>query len=230
MHKIYIPAKFIYEEGYIPPRCKNTRYRETEAICKIYLTCITPDEAPTAFLVKDGKSIIDCRYFKDNVYVRVKASSRRAHAEGWWDFEELKARIEIENTRGAIRIGSGYEHNIENCRKYIHNKYSDYLIIDNYGDMEVWVKTGEPRYVVMTFGLGNNHGSTNYFVEFGYNENLSKKAYFNALQHEEAKKFALKIAWGRGDTESVPRIKEGPVIDVWIPEAVKIKPNKLDWK
>ena len=81
------------------------------------------------------------------------------------------------------------------------NKEADrYLIIGN----EVWRHCGEPRYVIITFGLGHNHGGTGLFVNTWYNDNISKDRYFNAL--------------------SVGRFRE--MIKVHLPETVKCNPKE----
>ena len=101
------------------------------------------------------------------------------------------------------------------------NKEADrYLIIGN----EVWRHCGEPRYVIITFGLGHNHGGTGLFVNTWYNDNISKDRYFNALQGKEAVAEAKRVALGRGDTESVGRFRE--MIKVHLPETVKCNPKE----
>jgi hypothetical protein len=89
----------------------------------------------------------------------------------------------------------------------------------------IYVKKGEPRYSINTFGLGHNHGGTGFFVENFYNGNISKHNYFNALEREKAIEYGKSVALGRGDTESVDFIGERCNIEVLIPEAVKCKPQ-----
>ena len=87
-------------------------------------------------------------------------------------------------------------------------------------------QVGEPRYVIVTFGLGNNHGGTGMFIQSHYNSNIANSNYFNALEFDAAIQYADKVATNRGDNDSVPvRPNCGNRIEVLIPEAVKCSPN-----
>ena len=102
----------------------------------------------------------------------------------------------------------------------IRDNYDKKLIIDGI----LYEITEEPKYVINTFGLGHNHGSTAMFIENCYNPNISKHNYFNALQRNEAIKYGKDVALRRGDTDSIDRIGSGINIEVLIPEAVKANP------
>lgn len=94
-------------------------------------------------------------------------------------------------------------------------------------DRQMVRPVGEPRYVVQTFGLGNNHGGTGMFVVQSYNTNIPHTAYFSALDYDKACEFADAVAERRGDNESIPvRPNGGHTIEVLIPEAVKVNPAK----
>ena len=54
-------------------------------------------------------------------------------------------------------------------------------------DGKVWEKCGQPYYRVQTFGLGNNHGGTGFFIEWTYKPSISKE-YFLATQRSLALK------------------------------------------
>lgn len=71
----------------------------------------------------------------------------------------------------------------------------------------LWERTEEPLYTYTTFGLGNNHGGTGFFVRYGRRVRSDRKIYWHADEREAAINAALKAATGRGDTESVPMIK-----------------------
>ena len=87
----------------------------------------------------------------------------------------------------------------------------------------MWTVTGEPRYVVNTFGLGHNHGGTGLFVEEYYNQNIAASNYFSALDGDKAVAYANKVAERRGDTNDVGKFEK--MIEVLIPEAVTIRPE-----
>ncbi len=94
-------------------------------------------------------------------------------------------------------------------------------------DGKIWEKTEEPRYHVLTFGLGHNHGGTGFFIDYRYNPNCSKDTYFNALQREEAIKYAVTTATRRGDTNDIEGLKNPEQnIEVLMPEVVKCDPQK----
>lgn len=95
-----------------------------------------------------------------------------------------------------------------------------YLLVDG----ELYKRTTEPRYCIVTFGLGHNHGSTGMFCEYHYNPNISKDSYFSALEGDKAVAYANKVAAGRGDTKSVGKFE--PFIICHMPELVKVKPKR----
>jgi hypothetical protein len=91
----------------------------------------------------------------------------------------------------------------------------------------MFTKEVEPRYVVNTFGMGNNHGGTGMFIEKGYNSNISHTNYFSALNYDKACQYADEIALQRGDTKSIPvRTNCGNTIEVIINEVVNVNPAK----
>lgn len=71
----------------------------------------------------------------------------------------------------------------------------------------LWERTDEPLYTYVTFGLGNNHGGTGFFIKYGRQIRSTRKIYWHADEREDAIKAALKVATGRGDTQSVPMIR-----------------------
>ena len=76
----------------------------------------------------------------------------------------------------------------------ILKKAASYAIYDG----KVWKECGEPMYEIATFGLGHNHGGTSMVIEFFYNPNVPKDYYFNALNKEDAVRYADKVAEERG--------------------------------
>lgn len=89
-----------------------------------------------------------------------------------------------------------------------------------------WRVCTEPRYVVMTFGLGHNHGGTSLFITDEYNSNVPNKNYFSALHRKEAIEYGKETALARGDTEYVSQIENSEEnIEVYMPEMVKVNPE-----
>lgn len=101
----------------------------------------------------------------------------------------------------------------------IKQKANSLLAIDGY----MYVPVGEPRYYVITFGLGNNHGGTSLSVSNWYNRNIPHRCYFAADQLDKARAYAEEVATTRGDTDSIPFPVEE--IEILIPEAVKLNPE-----
>ena len=97
----------------------------------------------------------------------------------------------------------------------------DLLICGDY----IYHPAGEPRYLVVTFGMGNNHGGTAMFIEDLYNDNIPHSSYFSALDYEKACAFANTTARDRGDNKSIPVSPNcGHIIEVLIPDAVRVNP------
>lgn len=100
---------------------------------------------------------------------------------------------------------------------------AQYLLVDSV----LYKQIAEPLYVVQTFGLGNNHGGTGLFVDYGRNPNISKDWYFSALDGDKAVEFANHVAKERGDTNDIGRFR--PWIKVYMPELVKYKTKRKDF-
>lgn len=126
-------------------------------------------------------------------------------------------------SRDEVVCREWVDDNRESLIALAHQKAANLMAVDGY----MFRPVGEPRYVVNTFGLGNNHGGTGMFIEQGYNSNLSHRSYFSALDYDKACAYADAVAERRGDTKSIPvRPNSGVVIEVLIPEAVRVDPAR----
>lgn len=246
--KVNLP--FYYEVDYIPFRCRKPRTIYLEDIATITIPEIDFSEEafPIAFIVKDygwryetddGKASWglwsdEIRFYKNNLYLRSRASDFCCHAEGWATVEKLITHLTPDApwdytgkpTPSDARDIVSYK---KEQVSYLRNSVKKWLVVknDETGVPEVWRKTTEPMYQIITFGLGHNHASTTFSVVNHYNSNLSRKAYFTALQRDEMIKACVETAIRRGDTNSVPDIKESKeTIEVLMPEMVKRNPNK----
>lgn len=83
-------------------------------------------------------------------------------------------------------------------------------------------------YVIMTFGLGCNHGGSALMIEDYYNSNIPSSRYYAANQREEAIAKAKEIALNRGDTESIHNIETALLIHVYDDRFVTKNPQS--WK
>ena len=208
-----IEKKIKYTEWYLPSkRHRKLRPRKIEDTIELDIPEISEEDAPVAFRVSDClETTTDYRYFDDKLWVKMYSSEVICGAQGLLSPSELHYRI-------GISYGNHTkEEVVEACKKDIQN----YMLIDGV----VYRIIDEPLYVCMTFGLGHNHGGTSLMIHNGYNTNISKDRYFNALQREEAIKYTKEKALKRGDTDDLERIGESYNIEVLIPEAVKCNPQ-----
>ena len=159
---------------------------------------------------------------KENIFSR--STTEFPFFSFWWD-----AKIKIQDGEKVLTKEEAileYKDYVKDNREEIVNEIkkiaNNMIFINNI----VCERIGEPRYKVMTFGLGKNHGGTGLLKTTYYNENISKDSYFNAFQYEDAKKFALSLAINRGDTDYIESIKNRSPIEILIPEAVKLNIKK----
>lgn len=219
MNALHIEADYAYMESYIPPRCRKPRQREIRGTCTVTIPSITADEAPVAMRHFNcwPRTICDYRWFGEHLYIRAPYSSYLSNAEGWYPLEELLKHF-------RKRCFSPWEMGIDeaDCITKCQDSADEFLVID--GD-QVWVRKGEPRYVIATFGLGHNHASTDLMIQNYYNGNIRGDYYFNALDRDKAVERCVSVAIARGDTDSVDRIRRSDIIEVLMPETVRCNPD-----
>lgn len=209
--KVTVTVK--YNEPYLPtPRCRKYRNRTASKDTALTIREVTGEEAPVAFIVHKYDGDQEIRFFNGKCYKASKWSDYHCGASGLLPPEKL-----VDYFRGRYDY---WNCNYKENRKAFAEEAKRFLVIDGV----LWEQTGEPRYCIYTFGLGHNHGGTSLSVDFYYNGNISKDRYFSALESARAVATANRIASGRGDTESVGKFHK--MIDVLIPEAVKVKPSK----
>ena len=204
-----------YFVPYIPPRCRKTRYEHKRETIRVSVRSVSSSDAPVAFRLSDYSHVsnktTEVRHYAGKLYIK-----RRGYRDGSWyvdippsdlHFGPDVSYLTEERTRDAC---------VSSCKDAARH----YLLIDGV----VWELTGEPRYVVNTFGLGHNHGGTGLFVDCWYNDNIPNSNYFSAIDGPRAVAYANEVAERRGDTNDVGRFHE--MIEVVLPQCVKIKPMK----
>lgn len=235
---------FSYTEQVIPPRCRNPRLvLKHDGRFEVNILELSPADAPVALKVRksdtraDGKEMVDVlpyrwAFGKLWTNVRLFNCSRSSFVSGQsdWDYRRPPALMDLRSETDART--NGYRFNL--CLRDIHSKQDiqeqitawaeDHLILK--GLPGIWCTAEEPRYVVMTFGLGSNHGGTALMLDAGYNSNISKDRYFNALDYAKAKAEATRVAKQRGDTKSLPISSAHGKIQVLMPEAIRCAPQK----
>lgn len=91
------------------------------------------------------------------------------------------------------------ESNLAGNRDDVRKEANRYVVFNGV----LWEQVEEPLYTYTTFGLGNNHGGTGFFIEYGMRCNADRKIYWKADEREQAIKAAIKAARERGDTDYV---------------------------
>ncbi len=92
------------------------------------------------------------------------------------------------------------------ARKAAQKVVDQFVFFDNIW----WIETDPPVYHYSTFGLGNNHGGTGFFISYVDIKSLAKhdrKFYFTPTQRTKAIETVIKVAAGRGDTNDVKRFQ-----------------------
>lgn len=228
--KIQTEVKFW--ESYIPPRCRKERSREAVKTISTTVREASYADAPIAIrsqtcLREDAADIdrkypsgitpdqqghgmwIEYRWFNGSLYRRVLAYEKLCGAKGPWRVEDMVKRYLTYRHWNASA-------NFRMASNAVRSDLHAYLLLDG----ELWVKCGEPIYIIATFGLGHNHASTD-LMNDTYYRGYSKCEFFNALQRHAAIAECKRIANARGDTNSVSHIGEFWKIEVLIPDAVK---------
>ena len=211
-----------YQEGYLPsPRHRKLRYRYMKETLYVRIRTIPKTDTRLAFTLSDF-------HHRETHQTEVLLYNGRLYHRCWRHLTEQERRAGLEGY-AVERLSDIYrefcpydleahdEETREDLIRRVRAKARRYLIIGN----DVWTVCGEPRYVVVTFGLGHNHGGTGLLVENYYNLNIPKTRYFSALDGDRAIAEFNRIAAARGDTESVGRY--GKMIEVHIPECVLLK-------
>jgi len=164
------------------------------------------------------------RWFMGNLYVRAKFQRACREPSETQTAEQFAAdpypfRLTETDHRGE------YDTQAEQVKR-MRSWANSILFIDG----ERWEVASEPRYVVMTFGLGSNHGlgfGTSLEVDYHYNQNIGRSHYFRIDQYDAAVAETTRVATERGDTKALPvEATQCPTrFEILIPESVKINPR-----
>ena len=223
-----VQAKITYEEAYIPPRCRKVRYKECDDVFNTSIKEANLSEASLAFEDNSFQGKGKIYEHKGKLYAKVDDSyflsdmKERGMTEIDTPLKALKYRLEENGARltSYDRKYEGKNTSKEAVKRQVRKSLERYLIIDG----ELYEKVNEPRYCVVTFGLGHNHGGTGLFCEYHYNPNIPKQNYFPANKGKEALEYFKSVALGRGDTESVGAYDD--FIVCHRPDLVKLNPQK----
>ncbi len=222
-----IDTKIKYEEIYLPSkRHRIPRIREVEETVAVELREVKKEDAPVAMVVTDYKTYLDQDGngkfgLRDSAFLAIDEqlySEKRDMGggldRGSYSFDQFLR--DIERSGDCRHAWNASKRSKEDMLQSVEDFVNSHVMIDGV----IYQETNEPRYVVLTFGLGHNHGGTGLFVDMLYNENISKDNYFNALQRDEAIAYATTVATRRGDTKSIEMIDKKN-IEVLMPEMVR---------
>ena len=219
-----------YETSYIPPRKRKPVYEEREEYVYIELREVFKKDMSLAFEDNSygGKG---CIFFYDGcLWCKAKLPNVSIMDDLQERGHDIKTALDYlvycnENCSTYFRFDyDRTHHGMDTSREAViaaaENKMQSYILVDG----ELYKKTAEPRYTIYTFGLGWNHGGTALSVDYWYNPNISRNAYFSAADGEKAVQEAICTAEARGDTESVQHITADIVVHR--PDLVTLDPQR----
>lgn len=238
-------------QKYLPTkRHKRLKERYEKSSVDVEIKEVTEQEFPIAFIVHNYKPVYEnaktyedftndskykmfseeIRTYNSKLYMPVRISQGAAISLCFESFDYIKKRLtpsfpyRYREANDFTENSIVKEDDIEACKKSILVNAENFLIYDG----KVWKTCGEPIYRITTFGCGNNHGGTGFFIEYVYdsNDDIGYKNFFNALQREQAIAYGKKVAFERGDTNYIDNIGNHDIIEVLMPEMVKKNPQK----
>ncbi len=229
-----ITIPYLYSEELIPPRCRKPRRVERATTITLNLREVSAADAPLALIERGqccsepdacGGFETSYRWYRRKLYVRA-SFQRFAHAPretqtaSQFSVDPYPLSLTKENSQHR------YQTQAEN-RKNFRAWASSILFIDG----ERWEEAEEPRYVVMTFGLGHNHGlgwGTSLSTHHYYNPNISRERYFRVDEYQTALAEATRVALDRDDTKALPiEAEQNPTrFEILLPEAVRLKAHR----
>jgi hypothetical protein len=223
--KIETTIKFY--EGYIPPKCRKTRYKEVFESVWANIQETTFDSLKLAYI--DLWNDWEVYYYNGKFYKRSFFNFNLAYDNTITNaLDDLiawrkKGSQYFAKTKNLVCDFTNYgEYETKkDIVKRLKKEMSQYLIVD--GVLYEMV-IGKPYYIINTFGLGANHGGTALFVSYSTAPKRmikeSKGWAFSINETEKAITTAIEIATNRRDTNYIDIIKR-PKIDIKIPELFK---------
>lgn len=231
---------FSFYEEIVPPRCRKPRpVLFTDGETEIEIREVSANEAPVAMIGRGEVGYGDkakpfevvyrwweqclwCAINTDHGKPRGRYSGRDNYDWPTWpSVVDLRDTYQNSSYDFWLKVPDFYRSTtrdkVEAC---LQSQANSHLLIDGVPYRPV----GEPRYVVMTFGLGQNHGGTAVMQDSYYNSNIANSSYFNLFDRDKAIALATEIATERGDDKSLPITPHGPEWEILIPEAIQLCP------
>ena len=151
-----IKVNFKFDEKYLPPRCRKYRTRTVDGQAEVFVKETIKEKAPIACIVHDGwdfyadpmpdghypKKVYDVRLYDGQMYKRKLARDWVAKGKGYATVEQLAKHI---NWCANVKWSDDFEGRV----KAAQEDADGFLIMDG----EVWVKCGEPMYLVVSSNI-----------------------------------------------------------------------------
>lgn len=231
-----ISVLFNFTESVIPPRCRKPRtVTRNDGKVEVDIAVLSADQAPVAirasgtFLSRDLAYAYELRWWEGQLWSPVSLDQSgeprgRTSGQDNWDWPALPEILDLrQGGRNQCHtyefFGTFGSNPRDEVEVEIHAFAKRHIVIDGIPHRAVH----EPRYVVMTFGLGSNHGGTAVMPASFFNTNIKSENYFGLLELEAALSYATKIAEARGDTKNLPMQYTGPMFEVLMPEVVTVR-------
>ena len=233
-----VTVRFGFEKQVIPPRCRKPRAVAQVGEHTVDLLEVSAIDAPVAMITenrKDGLVFgilpdVEYRWYGERLWTSIRTFNGRVssftsgkpdwnysiqselvmHDRNCWNRSSYPCHpgLQLSNRKSELEMQEEIDAWADNC-----------LIIDG----TFYRVANEPRYVVMTFGMGNNHGGTSIHLDDWYNPNVGHNRYFSALDLDKAQDLARELAAARGDTHTL-LLDPDPFIKVLIQDAVRVTP------
>lgn len=163
---------------------------------KLYRPVMYSHGSAVSTLFMDTKDVVDNEI---EWQIRSKVSDINSKTQ------RLFKSVDDIETLGSVAVTS----NMLEAREAAQKVVDQFVFFDNIW----WVETVPPVYHYSTFGLGGNHGGTEFFIGYVDIKSIHKyarKFYFTPKQREKAIKTVIKVAADRGDTNDVKRFQHIP--------------------
>jgi len=224
-----LTVNYSYVAQVIPPRCRKPRpQRLDDGVAVMSIREVTAEQAPVAILGREqdyetGEYLepIAYRWFDGKLWVNGPVSDcSRRRMERYpvlgQTLNLVKDSAILSDQALGIHVPAwdGKQLIADHIQACAH----DCLIIDG----QLHRPAGEPMYVVMTFGMSNNHGGTSLMVTDYLNPNIKTESHFSLLELQKAVAYTRDVASRRGDTVKVST-DPGFQFEVLIPEAIQWK-------
>lgn len=226
--------RFSYTQQVVPPRCRKPRdVRFDDGLLSVTIREVTAEQAPIAIISKptceaDGEIEVAYRWYGGQLWTSVHLDGGRPRGltarEKDWDYQSIPEEVDVRSDSygHGENYGLGLKYRAHGSRDEvvaaIRTWSKGHLVVDGV----FYRPAAEPRYVVMTFGLGGNHGGTAVMVTDWFNPNVSRQAYFSLMEKDAALERGAQVATDRSDTRSLPMKLSTPDFQILLPEAIRV--------